>query len=108
MPQDEDRGDLSQEVFGAFQYLLMQSPVDVLAAAVRRSLPLESHARQPFEEVLWRLSPLFEPLLRQAYQQSRPCAQRASWRPLTRTHRRRLVSAAPVIRARRDNKRDGD
>ena len=58
----------SEELFAAFQRLLLQSPADVLAAVARHSLPLEENARQPFEEALWRLSPHFEPLIRQIYQ----------------------------------------
>jgi RNA polymerase primary sigma factor len=58
----------SEEVFVTFQRLLLRSPVVLLVAVTERSIPLEGTGHQPFEELLWRLSPHFGPLLRQICQ----------------------------------------
>jgi len=48
--------------------LLVREPLELLAAIARLSLPLTDQARRPFEELLWRIAPNCEPLLRQIYQ----------------------------------------
>ncbi|MBA2287965.1 MAG: sigma-70 family RNA polymerase sigma factor, partial [Ktedonobacteraceae bacterium] len=58
----------SAAIFSVMQNLLLREPVALLAAVTRRSLALEKVARQPYEELLWQLSPDLEPLLRQIYQ----------------------------------------
>jgi RNA polymerase primary sigma factor len=54
--------------FDILSQLLVQTPVPVLAQIARLSLPLSEQARRPFEELLWRIAPVCEPLLRQIYQ----------------------------------------
>lgn len=57
-----------REVFAIFQQLFLQMPVDVLVLLVKRSEFLSLEARQELQEVVWKLSPDIEVLLKQIYQ----------------------------------------
>ncbi|HEY1353138.1 MAG TPA: sigma-70 family RNA polymerase sigma factor [Ktedonobacteraceae bacterium] len=54
--------------FTTLGQLLLREPLELLAAISRLSLTLSEQARRPFEELLWRIAPECESLLRQIYQ----------------------------------------
>lgn len=58
----------AREVFAIFQQLFLQMPIDVLVLLVKHSefLPLE--ARKELQEIVWKLSPDIEVLLKQIHQ----------------------------------------
>jgi DNA-directed RNA polymerase sigma subunit (sigma70/sigma32) len=57
-----------REVFAIFQQLFLQMPIDVLILLVKHSELLSLEARKELQEVVWKLSPDIEVLLKQIHQ----------------------------------------
>lgn len=66
--QESEAQTVQGDAFAMLNRLLLPLPIDVLATIAHLSLPLSEQARRPFEELLWRIAPACEPLLRQIYQ----------------------------------------